>query len=50
MSILVVLVDAINLANGLMSVPIAFIPFRFASTNDVPVPQYGSKRILEFLP
>ena len=28
----------INLANGLRSVPIAFIPFIEASTNDVPLP------------
>lgn len=33
----------INLANGLRSVPIAFIPFIEASTNDVPLPIYGSK-------
>lgn len=44
MSVLVVFVIAISRANGLMSVPIAFIPTRFASTNEVPVPAIRVKK------
>ena len=48
--IIVVFALAIKRAKGFISVPKAFIPLIFASTKEVPVPQYGSNKVLTFLP